>query len=123
MNENYAQTLAEDAAYQAQIDAKKHGPAVKVRSFRLWTYDVWGNARDGFYVNDRYSHGTVEIACKRQIFNLDTPNEFATWEPTDRQLSRAAGFSRVSWDGSDGTFYAEDSRNGRPIGELCEAEA
>lgn len=92
----------------------------KLRRFRLWTYDVWGNARDGFYVNDRYSHGTVAIRCKREVFNAGTPHEFETYEPTDRQLSRAAGFSRVSWDGQDGVFYAESSRNGRPVGELNE---
>ena len=95
----------------------------KTRKFRLWTYDVWGNARDGFDVNDRYSHGTVEIVCKRAVFNVGTPHEFETFEPTDRQLSRAAGFKGVSWEGSDGTFYAEVARNGRPVGELCEAEA
>ena len=92
----------------------------KTRKFRLWTYDVWGNARDGFDVNDRYSHGYVEIVCKREVFNVGTPHEFETFEPTDRQLSRAAGFSRAAWDGQDGAFYAEDSRNGRPIGELSE---
>lgn len=98
-------------------------PAFKIRRFRLWTYDVWGNARDGFDVNDRYSHGTVEIRCKRQTFNVGTPHEFHSWEPTDRQLSRAAGFTGVTWDGSDGSFYAENSRNGRPIGELIESKA
>ena len=92
----------------------------KTRKFRLWTYDVWGNARDGFDVNDRYSHGYVEIVCKHEVFNAGTPHEFETFEPTDRQLSRAAGFSRAAWEGQDGTYYAEDSRNGRPIGELTE---
>lgn len=101
---------------------KPTAPAVKVRTFRIWSYDVWGNARDGFDVNDRYKHGLVEIRCKRETFNAGTPHEFHAWNPTDRQLSRAAGFSRVSWDGSDGCFYAEDSRNGRPIGELVEEE-
>lgn len=93
----------------------------KLRKFRLWTYDVWGNARDGFDVNDRYSHGHVEILCKRQVFNVGTPQEFETFEPTDRQLSRAAGFLGVTWDGNgDGAYYAEASRNGRPVGELIE---
>ena len=94
-------------------------PKFKTRTFRLWTYDVWGNARDGYDVNDRYSHGYVEIRCKRETFSAGTPHEFHTWNPTDRQLSRAAGFSRVTWDGGDGTFYAE-TRGGRPVGELSE---
>ena len=95
----------------------------KVRTFRVWTYDVWGNARDGFDVNDRYYLGRVSIRCKRETFNVGTPNEFSTWEPTDRQLSRAAGFTGVKWDGTgDGYYTAEVSRNGRPVGELIEEE-
>ena len=100
------------------------------RQYRLWTYDVWGNARDGFNVNDRYSHGIVSIVCKREQFNIGTPNQFETYQPTDRQLSRAAGFLGVSWDGEPGgeyqgrayggVYHAESSRNSRPIGELCE---
>lgn len=98
-------------------------PRAKVRKFRLWTYDVWGNARDGFDVNDRYSQGYVTIRCKAKTYNAGTANEFTTYEPTDRQLSRAAGFSRVTWDGSDGSFYAEATSNGEPIGELTEENA
>ncbi len=97
-------------------------PAYQVRRFRLWTYDVWGNAPDGYDVNGRWSHGTVEIRCKRETFNPGHPMQFHTWEPTDRQLSRAAGFSRVEWDGCDGAFTAQ-TRSGRPVGELCEQEA
>lgn len=102
--------------------SKSNLPAVKIRRYRLWTYDVWGNARDGFDVNDRYSHGYVDIVCKRETFNVGTPNEFHTWEPTDRQLSRAAGFKGVAWDGQEGSYHAEVSRNGRPIGELDEED-
>jgi len=114
-------TLFADGEIRAEYFAPKYPPS-KVRKYRLWTYDTWGNARDGFDVNDRTSHGYVTIKCKLEIFNAGTAQEFATWEPTDRQLSRAAGFSRVSWEGQEGNYYAEDSRNGRPIGELDEEE-
>jgi hypothetical protein len=96
---------------------------VKVRTFKLWTYDVWGNARDGFDVNDRYGHGLVTIACRREVFNVGTPHEFETFNPTDRQLSRAAGFRGVQWDGQDGYYTAEATSNGRPIGELVEVQS
>jgi hypothetical protein len=98
-------------------------PLYKTRHFRLWTYDVWGNAREGFDVNDRYSHGTVSIRCKREVYNPGSPMQFVAYDPTDRQLSRAAGFTRVEWDGSDGAYTAQLKSNGRPIGELCEQEA
>lgn len=91
----------------------------KTRKFRLWTYDVWGNARDGFDVNDRYSHGYVSIRCRAKTYNVGTAHEFTDYQPTDRQLSRAAGFRRVEWEGNDGAFYAT-AKNGRPIGELTE---
>lgn len=30
--------------------------------FTIWTYDVWGNKRDGFEVNDRSKQGTCMIS-------------------------------------------------------------
>jgi len=95
-------------------------PKSKTRKYRLWTFDIWGNARDGFDVNDRFSHGYVTIKCKRRDYNAGTAHEFSDWEPTDRQLSRVAGFLRVTWDGQEGHYFAESSSNGRPIGELDE---
>ena len=97
-------------------------PKFKIRKYRLWTYDVWGNAREGFDVNDRFAHGYVSIKCKRKDFNIGTEQQFSDWEPTDRQLSRAAGFLRCIWEGQEGTYYAEATSNGRPIGELDEEE-
>lgn len=94
----------------------------KARRFHLWTYDVWGNAREGFDVNNRCSHGDVRIRCKRQVFNAGTPHEFETFDPTDRQLSRASGSIGVQWEGSDGCYYAKLSRNGRPVGKLIDQE-
>lgn len=96
-------------------------PKFRTRKYRVRTYDVWGNARDGFDVNDRRSQGTVEIRCKLEVFNPGTESEFATWTPTDRQLSRACGFRGVSWDRSgdpDYTIDCEVSRNGRPVGQV-----
>lgn len=29
--------------------------------YRLWTYDIWGNAKDGYEVNDRYRQGIVAL--------------------------------------------------------------
>jgi len=91
------------------------------RRFRVWTYDVWGNAKDGYEVNDRYSHGYVEIECAAEIFNPCTPHEFTTYNPTDEQLCDALGvtnFARFEWEGDGDVFYCQRSKDGRPMGEL-----
>jgi hypothetical protein len=100
---------------------KSKYPKYRTRRYRVFTYDVWGNARDGFDVNYVYPQGTVEIRCKLKVYNAGTPEEFASWGPTDRQLSRACGFRGVQWDSADDPEYTiscENPRNGRPIGEV-----
>jgi predicted NAD/FAD-dependent oxidoreductase len=42
-------------------------------NWRVWTYDVWGNAEDGYEVNDRTDQGY-----------LDLPDN-----PTDEQIVKA----------------------------------
>lgn len=99
---------------------RKGNPRVRkfyTRRYRLWGYDVWGNAREGYEVNDRYDHGMVLIRVAPRIYNAGTPHEFTTWEPTNRQLSRF--ISGASWEGeSDYTLYAESARTRKPLGEL-----
>ena len=95
-------------------------PKVKVRRYRICTYDVWGNAKDGWEVNNVFrGDTTVDIRCRLQTFNEGTPNEFHTWDATDRQLNRALGIRGAEWesDGADSTHYAESAR-GKPLGEL-----
>jgi hypothetical protein len=90
-----------------------------VRTYTLWTYDVWGNARDGFQVNDRFKSGRVSIRCAAKVYNAGKPGEFLAYEPTDLQLSRAAGVKGCEWDGeSDGVLYATQKSNGKPVCEL-----
>jgi hypothetical protein len=105
-----------------------NSPRYQTQTYRLWTYDVWGNARDGFDVNDRYSHGAVEIRVRRTDYNVGLDKlgrpfppdcQFSDYTPTDRQLSRAVGVRGADWDGeSDFTLYATSKRNGRPLCEL-----
>lgn len=42
--------------------SKKETRLVK---YRLWSYDVWGNPRDGFEVNDRYPCAEIELPAQR----------------------------------------------------------
>ncbi len=98
----------------------KTAPKYKTRRYSITTYDVWGNSRDGWEVNDCFrSDRTIDVRCKRESFNVGTPHEFHTWHPTDRQLNRAIGERGLSWEsnGAEGTLYAETA-SGKPACEL-----
>lgn len=41
-------------------------------TWELRTYDVWGNASDGWQVNDTFSAGTVELRIPRTRYNVGT---------------------------------------------------
>jgi hypothetical protein len=86
----------------------------------LRTYDVWGNAKDGYEVNDVYSSGDIELKLEVQIANKGTMQEFQWAGPTDSQLRNALGLGRIGieTDGDDTTIYINRSRDGYPLGEL-----
>ena len=72
--------------------------------YEIITYDVWGNARDGFEVNNAFTTG--------RVVEID-PNA------SDRAINRALNARGVRWDGDpDYTLYGVLTRNGRPALEL-----
>ena len=89
-------------------------------TWEVSTYDVWGNARDGFDVNDRYRHGEVTIRVKAEVNNPGTPQEFESAYPSDSQIRRALGLGRYRLDlyGDDLSIYVNRASNGYPEGEL-----
>lgn len=74
------------------------------REYEIISYDVWGNARDGFEVNAAYRTGrTVEIDL----------------EASDYAINRALGVRGVAWEGDpEYTLYGAIKRNRRPALEL-----
>lgn len=83
------------------------------------TYDVWGNARDGYEVNDVYRHGEVELSLTVTVNNEGTPHEFKSAHPTDKQLRKVFGVGcQLETDGDDMTVYVKRERDGSPIGEI-----
>jgi hypothetical protein len=89
-------------------------------TWEVWTYDVWGDAEDGYDVNDRSCMARdLPIRCKVERNNPDTPHEFLSASPSDYQLGRIFGFSgRLETDGDDLVIYVRRARDGYPIGEL-----
>ena len=97
---------------------------VRESLWAVWTYDVWGNATDGYEVNDRYCvASTHPIDEHETIYNPGTTHEFSCWSPTFEDILDALGFVNVSpfqivTDGDDDVIYVESSFGNRPLGEL-----
>lgn len=69
----------------------------------LWTYDVWGNARDGYNVNDRFKQGYVY-----------TRGEY----PKARELKKVIGIrGKIELRDHEDVIYI-DTQNGKPICEI-----
>jgi len=100
-----------------QYHSKPAGSILTV--WELRTYDVWGNSRDGYEVNDSYNAGEIELRIPQTRHNVGTPSEFLSAYPSDRQIKRAFGVScRIDTSGDDLTVYVERVRDGYPIGEM-----
>jgi hypothetical protein len=97
---------------------KATNPKYLTRTYRIKTYDVWGNADDGYEVNDVRSHGAVTIRCKRATHNTGTAHEFVTYHPTPLQLARAANMYGAEWEYQEDGWQATRKSDGYPMGEL-----
>jgi hypothetical protein len=88
-------------------------------TWEMRTYDVWGNAQDGWEVNDSYSHGEVTLWATVETHNVGTPHEFTSASLSDWTVRRAFGLgARIDTDGDDVNYYVTIRRNGYPYGEL-----
>lgn len=107
------------------MKSKKQTAVVKtvLTTWHKRTYDVWGNKKDGYEVNDTRGHGSIEIRCKVQTHNAGTPQEFNSASPSDFQLCQAFGVRcKIDTDGDDLNIYVNRSSDSYPIGELvCES--
>lgn len=90
-------------------------------TWEVWTYDVWGNAKDGYDVNDRSCYDReYPMTLKVQVNNPETELEFLSAYPTDKQIREALGVGKVrlDFDGDDLTIYVNRESDGYPLGEL-----
>lgn len=88
--------------------------------WELWNYDVWGNADDGYQVNDRNCFDSeYPISLKTVLNNAGTEREFVSAYPSDYQIKKAFGVScKIDLDGDDTTTYVNRASDGYPIGEM-----
>jgi len=98
---------------------KKSGTVLTTWEVR--TYDVWGNAEDGFEVNDTYVvNRNLELWIPVTIYNQGTEQEFRAAFPSDKQLREVFGLgkSQIETDGDDLSIYVTRARDSFPVGEL-----
>ncbi len=105
----------------------------------VWFYDVWGNAEDGYEVNDRScSEREARVPCDVRVSNFPRcpgakdayrsfPEDSASFSVevccsftlSDREVKKAMGLTCAIETDGDGThYYVERARDGRPIGEV-----
>ena len=90
-------------------------------TWEIWTYDVWGNANDGYEVNDRSClNRKCPLSLKVEKYNYGTPNEFESASPSDSQIRSIFGIgkTRIETDGDDVHIYVTRRKDEYPIGEM-----
>lgn len=102
-------------------------PEMIVTTWAIRTYDVWGNRRDGYEVNNVFSAGRTEITIPCSRYNVGTASEFVSASPTDKQIREIFGLGRsvgIETDGDDLIIYVNRSRDSYPLGEInCTSHA
>ena len=89
-------------------------------TWRTATYDVWGNAKDGYEVNDRYHGKDVQLKLRVETANTGTPQAFEYAFPTNAQIRDVFSLRRIKLetDGDDILITVNAARDGYPCGEL-----
>lgn len=94
--------------------------------YEVITLDVWGNAKDGFSVNDAFRPGVeIEVTAVEYAFNENTPREFLQFSVSTEHLilalkregyiKRNIRHTSIGIDGDqDYNLYVEDARNSCP---------
>ncbi len=75
--------------------------------WRYYSYDVWGNAEDGYDVNDVFRTDTT----------VDLPRD-ASFRDLARAFDVTEGIVDVAALDTEDTYYLERERDGKPMGEF-----
>lgn len=89
--------------------------------WQVWKYDVLGNRKDGYEVNDRHNIAREHpMLLKPTRHNAGTEHEFTSYYPTNKQIREALGLTGkkrgIELDGDDTAIFV--SYAGKPYGEL-----
>ncbi len=97
-------------------------------TWEVRTYDVWGNRKEGYEVNDcSIAERDRPMRLRVQVNNVGTPHEFESTYPSDTQIRQALDIKprvNLSLDGDDLTIYVTHESTSYPLGELhCTSHA
>lgn len=81
------------------------------------TYDVWGNAEDGYEVNDTYNHSTVEFDGTEDDLCSDTVG-FLNEHYFTRYVAATALSINIEDNGDYLDITVESAEDGEPLLEL-----
>jgi hypothetical protein len=86
------------------------------------TYDVWGNSKDGYEVNQAFRSGNLEMPVKLEVYNPGSEREFYDGSPDDTNIRKALGITpRVRFYDpyhNTGVIYPTHVSTDYPLGEL-----
>jgi hypothetical protein len=90
-------------------------------TWEVWCYDVFGNRKDGYEVNDRACIARdVTVRTKINTHNVGTPREVQSASLSNTQIRRLLGIKRYAIDvnGDDVHYYVSLVKDGFPVGEI-----
>lgn len=71
--------------------------------YRMIAYDVWGNSKEGFWVNQSFYTDTY----------IDIEDGYS-----DYRINRILGVKGITYDWHESEIYASLKKNGKPLFEL-----
>ena len=84
----------------------------QLRRYRVWSLDVWGNARQGFEVNDRSERGTITVPAGASDARI-----LRALKDADL-LGKHRKFIAFRIDGDERTLSVDHARTLEPIYQL-----
>ena len=93
---------------------------MKYRLYKIVSYDVWGNAKDGWEVNDAHTTGyTCRIATDADDAAIVRALKRSGWlKKTLKTKSVDFSYNDAIMGDASTPIYFGDARNGKPEGEL-----
>lgn len=88
------------------------------RKFELYTYDTWGNADDGYEVNDVSRIATIELDSSDGEFGCDPVAVFIEQGDLKPDIRETCDF--VDYPGVGLGFEIESKADGKPLGRIEE---